>query len=241
MNAHLTPVAGVLILIAAVLLVVWERSGDHGPTGHERKSGSSANCGAMPGLLKTKPSQPSSRATGPDRAGPGNAPVALRRDARSKGRLSGTKPSNGQDGAHPDGAGAGAPDRSVPALRLSDDFQLPLAALPGAELPPPVTTVGAARPGDDGAASHPVMAARQYLIDHFYSRLADRIAAEGGFQGEIEVDAETGEETRVITPRGEAEAIRRESDERYRALFGDEAYNRRLLEAAVEKTLPPER
>jgi hypothetical protein len=120
------------------------------------------------------------------------------------------------------------------AITLADDFRLPAAVMHEAGL------------AGSGALTGEAQRANRRLIDGFYSELAAAAERESeGSDSARETDAPAdvqGSQDSVwdvtVHPGGFGERVRSAHDERFRALFGDGAYNRRLLEAAIERTLP---
>jgi hypothetical protein len=120
------------------------------------------------------------------------------------------------------------------AITLADDFRLPAAVM------------HEAGHSGEAALTGELQRLNRRLIDGFYSDLAAAAGREtGGPESARETDATAGVQSGpaslrdvVVHPGGFGERIRREHDERFRALFGDGAYNSRLLEAAIERSLP---
>lgn len=76
------------------------------------------------------------------------------------------------------------------------------------------------------------------LITGFYSELAENISRSVDWEHDLEVDPQTGESTVNIKTSPSTDRVRVNSDERFRALFGNDAFNLRLLESAKEQMLP---
>lgn len=127
---------------------------------------------------------------------------------------------------HPTRQPGGTPEIGI---RLSEDFRLPASIL-----------AAAAREGDTAANTMPgpIRDVSEVLIADFYQSIAWESSLAGESEPLVETDPETGELTRVIEPSSSTDGIRKRSDEHYRALFGDMAYNQFLRQSAIEKTLP---
>lgn len=124
-----------------------------------------------------------------------------------------------------------ADEQSAPvvAVQLADDFQLPAAVMQEAA------------PADARPVDGPLSEANLHLIEKFYSDVAAAAGAEIPVASDgtkTSGSPKMQERTYVISPDGPGEQIRRASDEQFRTLFGSEAYNKRLIEAAIERTLP---
>ena len=120
-------------------------------------------------------------------------------------------------------------DADIPptAIRLSNDFRLPAAILAAA--------ARRAEPSPN-AIPAPIAAMSETLIANFYQSLATEVSRYD--ESSVEIDPVTGESTRVIEPNAMTDGIRKQSDELYRSLYGNEAYNQFLRQSAIERTLP---
>lgn len=115
------------------------------------------------------------------------------------------------------------------AIRLSNDFQLPASILAAAahQAESATKTIPA-----------PIEAVSENLITSFYQSLAGESSLDDGSEPVVEIDPGTGELTRVIESNVTTDRIRKQSDELYRSLFGDQAYDQFLRQSAIERTLP---
>lgn len=126
-------------------------------------------------------------------------------------------------------AGPGASNGENPVgVRLGNKVRLPAASIAKAS----------------GAFATPeIAAANQELENRFYQNILHR-ALEGrakpssakkdkGHQEEIPLD-ENGERTVMIEPGQQTERVLQESDEAFRSLFGNDAYNQRKMESSME-------
>ena len=104
---------------------------------------------------------------------------------------------------------------SAQAIQLADDVRLPAALMPRnlANQPPEVA------------------AAAVEIANTFYRDLANESLSRQVHQ--------SGETTTMIQNSPTTERIRQNADEQFRALYGDEQYNRHTLYSAIEVMLPP--
>jgi hypothetical protein len=117
-------------------------------------------------------------------------------------------------------------------LRLAPDVRLPAAALPV-----------------DFKMSPVAEKALKNIVDDYYRDLAAALAPEleaathgqdnGGDGGLIETGG-NGEKTVVVTNGKIAEYARKRADARFKALFGNAAFNRMTMQSALESRLPAE-
>lgn len=102
---------------------------------------------------------------------------------------------------------------SLPAIQLADDVRLPAALMP-----------------HNTAGESPIVtAARAAIGDRFYRELQEIATNET----QPEADA-----TVVIHKSPATENALKRANEEYRALFGDEAFNRRTIDTHIEVNLP---
>ena len=166
--------------------------------------------------------------------------VPLPRISQAHGKPQAKETSAGEAAAH-------FPDRSVtnrattslpttpepssanpaPGIQLADDVQLPAVIIalsdpnkdPQHKIPPPVA------------------AAMQRIVDSFYQELAASVRENPMGEDTKPTEAD-GLETVVIQPGPAVEQARANANEAYRVLFGDEAFNRLMMNAALEARLP---
>lgn len=113
-------------------------------------------------------------------------------------------------------------------VRLSNKVRLPATAI--------------AKSGSTFATPE-IAAANQELENHFYQKILSRelesrakpdaAKKTNDSKADIPLD-ENGERTITVEPGAETEQALQESDEAFRSLFGNEAYNRRKLEGLME-------
>jgi hypothetical protein len=179
--------------------------------------------------------QATDRSAGRGVAPAGAAPTAnLTPDAghasrkRSLDRSGGDVEAAASGGTHAD---LTDPAAAPPAgLRLAPDVRLPAAALPV-----------------DFKMSPVAEKALKNIVDDYYRDLAAALAPEletathgqdnGGDGGLVET-AENGEKTVVVTNGKIAEYARKRADARFKALFGNAAFNRMTIQSALESRLP---
>lgn len=115
--------------------------------------------------------------------------------------------------------GIPSPPTPTGPIRLGNDVRLPAALMHQA-----TATV---------ATTPEIAAARQGIIDSFYQELSTHAA---GPQLNSPI---VGAESINIIPTGQdTDAARKRADEAYRALYGNEAYNRHSINSALEVRLP---
>lgn len=123
----------------------------------------------------------------------------------------------------------GSTPASLPAVRLSNSFRLPAAAMALCEIRD--------ESGSD-RRSPEVIAAVDGIVNQFYHDIAvdasERILAGDS----VNIDESPEGSTVVVEPDAESAEILRKSDQLYRLLYGSAAYNRNLLGSAIESTLP---
>lgn len=115
------------------------------------------------------------------------------------------------------------------AIRLSNDFRLPASILAAAAQQAESAT---------NTIPAPIKAVSENLITNFYQSLAGESSLDDGSEPVVETDPGTDELTRVIESNPTTDRIRKQSDELYRSLFGDQAYDKFLRQSAIERTLP---
>jgi hypothetical protein len=120
-------------------------------------------------------------------------------------------------------------------VRLAPDVKLPAASF--AKLEP--------RFQPNMPASPVVAAANQEIENDFYRELAGRAARTPrpspdalDNSGEAPGDNPGQDDTVVIGPGQDLEAALDRANEIYRSLFGNDAYNRRMVESSIEVNLP---
>lgn len=116
-----------------------------------------------------------------------------------------------------------SPQRKSPtppsrAIRLGNDVRLPAALMHQTS----VTT-----------ATPEIAAASRGIIDSFYQELSAVSSAGQADSSKVEEDG-----TRIIPAGIDADKARNRADEAYRALHGNEAFNRHSLQSALEVRLP---
>ena len=120
----------------------------------------------------------------------------------------------------------------LPAIQLADDVRLPAALMPH----------------DTSKESPVVAAARAAIGDRFYRELQE-IAAKDSVTDPATKDSaakdsaakdSAAEPTTVVIHQSPAtENALKRANEEYRALFGDEAFNRKTMDTQLEVKLPP--
>ena len=115
----------------------------------------------------------------------------------------------------------------LPAIQLADDVRLPAALMPH----------------DTSKESPVVAAARAAIGDRFYRELQE-IAAKDSVTDPATIDSaakdSAAEPTTVVIHQSPAtENALKRANEQYRALFGDEAFNRKTMDTQLEVKLPP--
>jgi hypothetical protein len=172
---------------------------------------------SIPDALKSQAASPSSIAT------PSINQSANRGEIRRSGAM------EDESAGNPPAQAA-----SPPGLRLAPDVRLPAAALPV-----------------DFEMTPLAEQALKVIIDDYYRDLAAGLAphldaAGNGKQPVDNMDGpviETGEngEKTVVVPNGAvSEYARNRADARFRALFGNAAFNRMTIQSALESRLPAE-
>lgn len=108
------------------------------------------------------------------------------------------------------------------AFRLGSDVRLPAALMHQAM----ATT-----------ATSAIATASQGIIDSFYQEISpharDRTAEE-----QVTSPQAKNDDTRIVPAGPDADKARRRADETYRAVYGNEAYNRHSINSALEVRLP---
>ncbi len=106
-----------------------------------------------------------------------------------------------------------ADESSLPAIQLADDVRLPAALMPH----------------DTSKESPEIAAARAAIGDRFYQELQETAAKEPPSEADT---------TTVIHKSSATENALKRANEEYRALFGDEAFNRKTMDTHLEVKLP---
>lgn len=109
----------------------------------------------------------------------------------------------------------------LPAVRLADDVQLPAVIL----------TLNEEQIDPENKTPQPIKDAMKSIVDKFYTNIAES-AAEGDY---VSKDPDG---TLVVGKGPGVERAREEADQIYRALFGEEAYNRMTMDSLLESQLP---
>lgn len=109
----------------------------------------------------------------------------------------------------------------LPAVRLADDVQLPAVIL----------TLNEERADPANLTPQPIKDAMNSIVDTFYQDLA-KAAVQGEHVGQ------DPDGTYVIGKGSAVDRARDRANEIYRALFGDDAYNRMSMNAVLESQLP---
>ena len=114
----------------------------------------------------------------------------------------------------------------LPAIQLADDVRLPAALMPH----------------DTSKESPVVAAARAAIGDRFYRELQE-IAAKDSVTDPATIDSaakdSAAEPTTIVIHQSPAtENALKRANEEYRALFGDEAFNRKTMDTQLEVKLP---
>lgn len=126
-----------------------------------------------------------------------------------------------------DEAVAEVPAAQLPVgLRLAPDVRLPVAAMP-----------------HDLQISPIAQQALEQIVTDYYRDLAAGLKSpqSGDSPDEAQVQLEesaTGELTRIITNGPATDAARQRADYRFKALFGNAAYNRMTMKAVLERQAP---
>jgi hypothetical protein len=109
----------------------------------------------------------------------------------------------------------------LPAVRLAHDVPLPAVIL----------TLNEEQIDPENKTPKPIKDAMKSIVDKFYTNLAES-AAEGDY---VSKDPDG---TLVVGKGPGVERAREEADQIYRALFGEEAYNRMTMDSVLESQLP---
>ena len=170
----------------------------------------------------------------PDAKSGGNTPLdssSLDRKSPPQARVDAASPPASDNSQEPI-AGDALPSPELPnenpastppaGIRLADDVQLPAVIL----------AINAVKHDPNSKLPAPVAAAMYAIVDTFYPDLAEASRQAGA---EASPDEEN---TLVIKPGPAVDRARGRADETYRALFGDDAFNRMTLNAALEVRLP---
>ena len=108
------------------------------------------------------------------------------------------------------------------AFRLGSDVRLPAALMHQAM----------------ATATTPAIAtASQGIIDSFYQEISTH-ARDGMAEEQVNSPQATNDDTRIVPAGPDADKARGRADETYRALYGNEAYNRHSINSALEVRLP---
>lgn len=120
------------------------------------------------------------------------------------------------------------------------DEETPVGVRLGNKVRLPATAIAK---GSGIFATPEIAAANQELENHFYQNilgrelenLAESASAKKTKDPEPDIPLdENGERTITVEPGPETEQVLQDSDEAFRSLFGNEAYNRRKLEGLME-------
>lgn len=111
----------------------------------------------------------------------------------------------------------------LPAVRLADDVQLPAVIL----------TLNQEQADPENTTPQPIKDAMKSIVDTFYQDLA-KAALEG------EHISQDPDGTYVIGKGNAVDRARDRANEIYRALFGEDAYNRMTMNAVLEAQIPAE-
>lgn len=157
-------------------------------------------------------------------------PNAPRADGLSGGRQAG-KPSPDNQAPENQSATNDADSHSndsivevpLPAVRLSDDVQLPAVIL----------TLNQDQADPENLTPQPIKDAMKSIVDTFYQDLA-KAALEGDHV------SQDPDGTYVIGKGNAVDRARDRANEIYRALFGEDAYNRMTMNAVLESQIPVE-
>jgi len=172
-----------------------------------------------------RPSQ-ESRSSEPLSAKP--APIPRRSTTRTEvnqNQAASPSISEGKPSAPKTAAGA-IPSQAPIGLRLAPDVRLPVAAMPL-----------------DFKVSPVAQKALEQIVEDYYRELALPPTRQGNADSadstthEIE-ESETGELTRVITNGPVVDQARKRADYRFKALFGNKAYNRMTMNTLLEARSP---
>ena len=123
------------------------------------------------------------------------------------------------------------PDGKARILQFADNVPMPAAIMAlntaeaeGKDLPAPIA-----------AALHEIANSYDRELAAFAATHSAAAAAAAGENPTVPTaDSPTQPESLLITPGPEVDAIRARANERYRALFGDEAYNRETMNGQME-------
>lgn len=122
----------------------------------------------------------------------------------------------------PEILGGNPTDNRPVGIRLADNVQLPAVVL----------AINAVENNPQSTLPEPVAAAMHAIVDTFYQDLAESSRQNGS------VTSPDEEGTVVIQPGPAVESARARANETYRALFGDDAFNRLTVNTALEVRIP---
>ena len=161
----------------------------------------------------------------------GRESAASRRPGQVQGRSFSTEnnPARSEsfqanDGARVGGAGGNEMTGELPAVRLADEFPLPAAI------------VSNYRNGNRERSSPQMNRVEEDIAAQFYSEVAHQVAGENGASAVEQVEEAEGP-TMIVSPNADNARALQRANERYRALFGNEAYNRASMESTKDARL----
>jgi len=111
----------------------------------------------------------------------------------------------------------------LPAIQLAEDVRLPAALMPH----------------QTANESPAVTAARLAIGERFYRELQEIVANQAQVDATVQTPVDAAATTVIHQSRATENALRRANEE-YRALFGDEAFNRKTMDTHLEVKLPAE-
>ncbi len=109
----------------------------------------------------------------------------------------------------------------LPAIQLAEDVRLPAALMPH----------------QTANESPAVTAARIAIGERFYRELQEIVANQAPADAAVQAPVDAAATTVIHQSRATENALRRANEE-YRALFGDEAFNRKTMDTHLEVKLP---
>jgi hypothetical protein len=133
-------------------------------------------------------------------------------------------PLQANDGTRVSGAVENETTEALPGVRLADDFPLPAAI------------VSNYRNGNRERSSPQLSRAEEDIAARFYSEVALQVAGTNGTSAVEPVEEAEGP-TIIISPGADSARTLQRANERYRALFGNEAYNQASMESTKDARL----
>ncbi len=132
--------------------------------------------------------------------------------------------------AQPTGSPASQSNSPPLGIRLADNVKLPAV----------IIALSDPNRDPEHKLPQPVLDCMQGIVDRFYQDLAASAAGKqpGSSPDPSAPEAATDDNTVVIEPGPAVDKARARANEMYRALFGDEAYNRLTMNSALEVQLP---